>query len=28
MNIEIVKRSDQSRYFIVLPKRWAMPETG
>jgi transposase len=27
LNIEIVKRSDQARRFIVLPKRWIVERT-
>jgi hypothetical protein len=27
VNIEIVKRSDQAKAFVVLPKRWIVDQT-
>jgi transposase len=27
VNVEIVKRSDQARRFVVLPKRWLVERT-
>ena len=27
MNVEIVKRSDQAKGFVVLPKRWVVERT-